>query len=315
MAFEDTTRPAIHTHTAALTELQAHTLRKVLAEENFEFDQKPYTLFTACKGKLNIAVYEKGPKAVIQGKGIEDFITFVLEPRVTGEAKFGYEDIHQPELFEPHFGIDESGKGDFFGPLVIAGVYVDKEIAKTFKSLGVQDSKNIKSDKKIRDLAASIRKSKTAQTVIVIGPDRYNALFTKIGNLNRLLAWGHARAIENLCELRPDCPRALSDKFANVQVLERSLMQNGKKIILDQRTKAESDYAVAAASILAREKFIDWLQAAGEKYDTLVPRGASALVHKTAIDLVKKHGPSILESMAKTHFKTAKEVLHAAAAD
>lgn len=299
----------LHTHTVPLSPGQADNLRKVLREQDYDFEEKPYMLFSARKNKLNIAVYEKGPKAVIQGKGIEEFITFVLEPEILGEAKLGYEEVHSPELFEPHFGVDESGKGDFFGPLVIAGVYVDGAIAKTFRDAGVQDSKAIGSDKRIRDLAAAIRKSGAPHSVVTVAPPRYNDLYRKIGNLNRLLAWGHARVIENLCEARPDCPRALSDKFADVRVLERSLMEKGKKIHLDQRTKAESDFAVAAASILAREKFIDWLADAEKSSGIKLPRGASAAVKAAARNLVETKGPEALENHAKTHFKTAGEVL------
>jgi len=299
----------LHSHTAPLTPAQAELLRKALKEQGYEFEEKPYMLFSAKKLNLHIAVYEKGPKAVIQGKGIEDFITFVLEPEILGEAKLGYEEVHSPELFEPHFGIDESGKGDFFGPLVIAGVYVDAPLARTFRDAGVQDSKAIGSDKRIRDLAAAIRKSRAPHSVVTVAPPRYNELYRKIGNLNRLLAWGHARIIENLCELRPDCPRALSDKFADVRVLERALMEKGRKIQLDQRTKAESDFAVAAASILAREKFIDWLEEAEKSSGIKLPRGASAAVKTAAKSLVEKLGPEALEHRAKTHFKTAAEIL------
>ena len=302
---------SLHTHTAPLTSGQAGKLRQVLEEQGYEFESKPYMLFSARKNKLNLAVYEKGPKVVIQGKGIEEFITFVLEPEILGEAKFGYEEVHSPELFEPHFGIDESGKGDFFGPLVIAGVYVDPGLARTFRDAGVQDSKAIGSDKKIRALAAAIRQSGAPNSVVTIAPPRYNDLYRKIGNLNRLLAWGHARVIENLCEVCPACPRALSDKFADVQVLERALMEKGKKIQLDQRTKAESDLAVAAASILAREKFIDWLAAAGKEAGIELPRGVSAAVKAAAGRIVEKSGPGGLESFAKTHFKTAAEIVAA----
>ena len=269
-------------------------------------------LFSARKEKLAIAVYEKGPKAVIQGKGIEDFITFVLEPEILNEAKLGYEEVLSPELFEPHFGIDESGKGDFFGPLVIAGVYIDAGLARTFREAGVQDSKAIGSDKRIRDLAGAIRKSGAPHSVVTVAPPRYNELYRNIGNLNRLLAWGHARVIENLCEARPDCPRSLSDKFADVRVLERALMEKGRKIHIDQRTKAESDFAVAAASILAREKFIDWLADAEKSAGIKLPRGASAAVRATARKLVETRGRDSLELLAKTHFKTAAEVLAAA---
>jgi len=297
------------TYTTALTPAQVELLREALVAQQFDFEPKPYTIFTARKGKLNVAVYEKGPKVVIQGKDLADFITFTLEPMVLGEAKFGYDEVYEPEKFEPHFGIDESGKGDFFGPLVIAGAYVDADIARALKDAGIQDSKNIGSDKRIRDLAALIRRTRTPQTVILIGPEKYNQLFAKFGNLNRLLAWGHARAIENLCELQPDCPRALSDKFADERLIQRALIDKGKLLKLEQRTKAESDYAVAAASILAREKFIDWLQRTGDELGVTIPRGASAQVKTIARQLIAARGPEILGTVAKTHFKTAAEVL------
>ena len=300
---------AITLYNTPLTPAQAAKLKLLLREEGYKFETRPYTLYFAQKDKLTVAVYEKGPKAVIQGRGTEDFVRFRLEPDILGEAKLGYEEVLNPEMFEPHFGIDESGKGDFFGPLVIAGVYVNRDLARQFQEIGITDSKRISSDKRIRDLAAAIRRSGAAQSVVTIGPDRYNALFLKIGNLNRLLAWGHARVIENLCALRPECPRALSDKFADVRVLQRALMEKGRNIVLDQRTKAESDYAVAAASILAREKFIDWLDAAGQRLGLPLPRGVSAPVKEAAKKIAETGGRDALATVAKMHFKTAAEVL------
>ena len=186
-------------YTAPLTTAQAAKLRKLLEEDNWEFEPKPYTLYYGRKGKVNVAVYEKGPKIVVQGKGTEEFVVFRLEPEILGEAKIGYEEVHAPEMFAPHFGIDESGKGDFFGPLVIAGAYIDKNIARAFMDAGIQDSKRISSDAKIRSLAELIRETPgVALSVVEITPIKYNELYEKIGNLNRLLAWGHARVIENL---------------------------------------------------------------------------------------------------------------------
>ncbi|MEI6562584.1 MAG: ribonuclease HIII [Verrucomicrobiota bacterium] len=296
-------------YTSPLTAAQAAKLRKLLEEEDWEFEPKPYTLYYGKKGKVNVAVYEKGPKVVVQGKGTEEFVTFRLEPEILGEAKIGYEEVHAPEMFAPHFGIDESGKGDFFGPLVIAGAYVDAQIARDFKQAGIQDSKKIGSDARIRSLAKMIRETPgVVLTVVEIPPLKYNALYEKIGNLNRLLAWGHARAIENLLEQRPDCPRALSDQFANPALIQRALMAKGQKIQLDQRTKAESDLAVAAASIIARERFIGWLERAGGKHGVTLHRGVSAQVKSVARELVASHGPGILREVAKTHFKTAQEL-------
>jgi ribonuclease HIII len=299
-------------YTAQLTSGQAAKLEELLRRDGFEFQPKPYTLFFGQKNKLSVAVYENkkhGPKLVVQGKGTGEFVQFQLEPEVLGEARIGYEEVHSPEMFSPHFGIDESGKGDFFGPLVIAGVYTDRGIARRFMEAGIQDSKRIGSDKRIRDLAQVIKTTPGAvHNVVEIGPIKYNELIVKFRNLNALLAWGHARTIENLLAARPDCPRALSDQFANPRVIQKALMTEGKKIELQQRTKAESDLAVAAASILARERFIDWFEKTGRRFQTKIPRGVSASVKQLARELVAEHGPQILRELTKTHFKTASEI-------
>ncbi len=310
MPYKPPAAPAPKTiHTCPLTAGQAQALRAILEQRGWKFEPRPYTLYFAQGDKLTAAVYEKGPKLVLQGKGTEEFIQFTLEPEILGEAKLGYEEVVDPTMFEPHFGIDESGKGDFFGPLVIAGAYVDPQIARSFLKAGIQDSKRIGSDKRIRELAEMIRSTPgTVASVVTIGPERYNQLYAKFGNLNRLLAWGHARVIENLTELRPDCPRALSDQFANPQLIQKALLEGGRKIQLDQRTKAESDLAVAAASILAREAFINWLHKTGATFQKTLPRGASPAVKATARELAAAHGPAVLERLAKIHFKTASEV-------
>jgi len=299
----------MNSYTHPLTDDQVAKLRAVLEELGYEFSPKPYTIFFAQKNKLAVAVYEKGPKVLVQGKGVEEFVQFELEPKVLGEAKLGYEEVHSPEMFEPHFGIDESGKGDFFGPLVIAGVYVDKKIARELIDAGVQDSKRIGSDARIRSLADTIRKTTMGLTdKVLIGPAAYNKLYGDFGNLNSLLGWGHARTIENLLEKKPGCPRSLSDQFADARVINRALLSHGQKIQVDQRTKAESDIAVAAASILAREAFIDWLEKRGKELGVRLDRGVSAGVKETARKLAEKHGPGILREVAKVHFKTAHEI-------
>ncbi len=300
---------AMTSYTHGLTTEQAAKLRNLLRDLGFEFGERPYTLFFAQKNKLSVAVYEKGPKLLLQGKGIEEFVQFELEPKILEEAKLGYEEVHSPEMFEPHFGIDESGKGDFFGPLVIAGVYVDRESARKFLDAGIQDSKRIGSDKRIRDLANIIRSTPGAiGDTVTIGADRYNDLYEKFGNLNSLLGWGHARVIENLLARKPDCPRALSDKFADASVIEKALLKHGQKIRLEQRTKAESDLAVAAASILAREAFIDWLERQGKAIGLKLGRGVSSEVKETARKVVEGGGPEALRKVAKLHFRTAHEV-------
>lgn len=300
-------------HTAPLTPAQAATLRKILADKGFDFEDKPHALFSARKGKLNVTVYEKGPKVLVQGKDTADFVSFTLEPEVLGEARLGYEDIQDPQMFEPHFGIDESGKGDFFGPLVIAGVFTDAAIARKLLDAGVMDSKRVTSSARIRKLAAIIRDTPgCASEVVSIGPERYNEMYASFKNLNRLLAWGHARVIEKLAASRPDCPRALSDQFARPDVLQRALRNKGLTLHLEQRTKGESDIAVAAASILARERFVDWMEKTSAAGGVELPFGASAAVVRAGRELIARHGREALGKAAKLHFRTTAAVLGSA---
>ncbi|MEM1085448.1 MAG: ribonuclease HIII [Verrucomicrobiota bacterium] len=306
----------ITSHTVVLSADQAEKLRGILERDGFEFGDKPYTLFAAKKGKLNVSVYEKGPKVLVQGKETEDFVKFTLEPEVIGEARLGYEEVHQPDMFEPHFGIDESGKGDFFGPLVIAGAYTDATIARALMDLGIMDSKRITSAKRIRELSEKIRSVPgIAHAVVAIGPERYNEMHTSFGNLNRLLAWGHARVIARLAEQRPDCPRALSDQFARADVLARALKKEQVDIELEQRTKGEADIAVAAASILARERFIDWIDKTSAAGGIELPLGASDAVVQAGQQLVERHGAASLAKVGKLHFRTSGRILGHSSSD
>jgi len=298
----------MNSYTHPLTKEQATKLRALLEELGFEFSPKQWTIFFAQKNKLSVAVYEKGPKVLVQGRGVEEFVQFELEPKILGEAKLGYEEVHSPEMFQPHFGVDESGKGDFFGPLVIAGVYVDPGIARKFLDDGVVDSKRIGSDARIRTLADMIRKSSLGLVeTVLIGPAKYNELYEKFGNLNRLLGWGHARVIENLLARKPGCLRSLSDQFADAGVIRASLLKHGRKIAIEQRPRAESDIAVAAASIVAREAFINWLDRKSKELGLRLQRGVSPGVKESARKLVEMNGPGALREVAKVHFRTAHE--------
>lgn len=301
--------PPITTYTKPLTAEQVARLKSVLQEGCYTFEAKPYCLYAASKNKLNVLVYEKGPKVLVQGKETQEFVTNVLEPLILGVAELGYEEVHHPEMYEPHIGVDESGKGDFFGPLVIAGVYVDADVARKLRDVGAVDSKKISSDAKISQLAAAIRAVPGLRwEVVQINPTKYNELYSKFGNLNRLLAWGHATAIESLLDKVPDCPRALSDQFANPAVLQKALRTKGRQIELVQRTKAESDPAVAAASILARDVFVKWLDQNSSRYEIDLPKGVSSVVKENARKIFDKAGVEGLGTVAKMHFKTTNEV-------
>ena len=298
----------MNSYSHPLTQEQVTKLRALLEELGFEFSPKEWTIFFAQKNKLSVAVYEKGPKVLVQGRNVQEFVQFELEPKILGEAKLGYEEVHSPEMFEPHLGVDESGKGDFFGPLVIAGVYVDRGIARKLLDVGVVDSKRIGSDTRIRALAEIIRKSSLGLVeTVLIGPAKYNELYEKFGNLNLLLGWGHARVIENLLAKKPACPRSLSDQFADARVINASLLKHGRKITIEQRPRAESDIAVAAASIIAREAFINWLERKSKELGLRLDRGVSPSVKESARKLVELSGAGALREVAKVHFRTAHE--------
>jgi ribonuclease HIII len=204
-------------------------------------------------------------------------------------------------------GIDESGKGDYFGPLVIAAVFVDATTQGELRLMEVRDSKKI-SDGRVLEMAPDI-KTICPHSVIAIGPQKYNELYAKIKNLNRLLAWGHAKALENLLERGVTCERAISDQFGDERLILNVLQEKGQKITLEQRPRAESDLAVAAASILARAEFLIRLKRLSSEVGTTLPKGASPAVELAAKMVVKKHGQDRLGTIAKLHFKTTKAVL------
>ena len=204
-----------------------------------------------------------------------------------------------------HIGTDESGKGDFFGPLVIAGVMVDEKNAKYFLDLGIKDSKKL-SDKKMLSLAVEIKKN-APHSIIAISNPKYNELYNSMKNLNKLLAWGHERAIENILE-NFSCGYALSDKFGDESLIKNALMKNGRNIKLEQMCKAESDIAVAAASVLARATFVEKIQSMEENYGIKFQKGCSNLVKDNAKIFIEKYGIKRLKEVCKTHFKTYNEL-------
>jgi ribonuclease HIII len=207
-------------------------------------------------------------------------------------------------MFSERIGVDESGKGDFFGPLVIAACYVGSEEAPQLE--GVKDCKKI-TDKKVIELAVYIKEI-CPHSIVAIGPVKYNELYKKFANLNRLLEWGHARAIENVLEKR-FCPLVISDQFANPEGLRKALFQKGRQVELISRVRAEEDIAVAAASILARAEFLRRLKVLEEEFHLELPKGAGPKVLEAGKKFVHQYGPLELNRVAKMHFRTAQEVL------
>lgn len=299
-------------YTIEITETEARALKKKLQERaGFEEAEREYAAFCFTGAKVNVAYYAKRGKLVVQGSGADEFLEFVLliDP-ATGVSAAKKSKSGSKVDATPHFGVDESGKGDYFGPLVIAGVYSDERTADALVKLGCKDSKAIPDDKKIASIAAKIIATPgIAYEVVCIGPKRYNELYTEFGNLNRLLAWGHARVIAALHEKVPSCTRALSDQFANEWVLKTALGKRRVPVQLEQRTKAESDVAVAAASILARARFVKWMNDTAAAAGCDMPLGCAGHVTKAARAFVAKHGQERLADVAKLHFKTTAKVL------
>lgn len=274
-------------------------LHKDLIEQGFEITSPPYTYFTAKKRGISLTFYQSG-KLVVQGREKSAFVEFYLEPEIL--QSFSSDSILD---FTPHIGIDESGKGDFFGPLCVAGIYGDDKTVVELKKIGVKDSKSL-SDQAIGILSAKIR-GICPYHVLRIYPNKYNELYGKFKNLNRFLAWGHAATIEQMVK-KTSCRSVVIDQFAAEHVVEKAL-QGKVEVNLTQRHRAEEDVVVAAASILARHAFLEGLKRLGEEIGVELPKGASSQVIATGKRLVIKYGAEVLAKVGKTHFKTFEQVM------
>ncbi len=207
----------------------------------------------------------------------------------------------------PRIGLDESGKGDYFGPLVIGAVFVNEQTEDRLIALGVRDSKLL-TDNRMLVMAEEI-KALCPHFVVPIEPKRYNELYAKVANLNRLLAWGHAWTLENMLEKVP-CDLAVVDKFGDESYLRKVLREKGRQITVVQQTRAEEDAAVAAASILARARFVQQMEQLSKRVGKTLPKGSSdPLIVTVGRELVVKHGKDILVEIAKLHFKTTEVIL------
>jgi ribonuclease HIII len=257
---------------------------------------------------VNVLVYygKKGNKILLQGNKESKFYQEISKHvnHILLNSSLQKDESDEPSAY---IGVDESGKGDFFGPLIIAGFYFDSEIKNDLQSLGVQDSKNL-SDLRVAEIAKEIKERyKDRFSIVQINPPKYNELYAKIKNLNSLLAWGHSRCIENILN-RHKVPLAICDQFGNEKYILNALMKEGKQIELIQTTRAERFLGVAAASILARNAFIEWIKKTENELGVKIPKGASPQVKEVARMLIEKFGRDYLVNYVKAHFKTMKEI-------
>jgi len=281
----------------------AEKLQNDLLEQGFALSTPPYTVFSAQKKGVSCTLYSSG-KLSVQGKDKDAFISFYLEPEVLGKLSYTYPLADMD--FTPRIGIDEAGKGDFFGPLCIAGVQAGDDAIKELAALQVKDSKKM-SDERVLSLSKKIR-STFPCSIVRIFPKKYNELYGTFHNLNHLLAWGHATAIEELVE-KTKCNKAIIDQFAGESLVINALKRKSLSLHLTQRHGGEADLVVAAASILARAAFLEGLEQLSEQIGASLPKGASQKVVETGRKLVDKFGKEILGTVAKLHFKTAADIL------
>lgn len=295
----------VTSYTVKLTGEQADKLKKGLEKKGYAFKAVAHAHFGASLANVSICLYKSG-KLLIQGKDTSDFVQFFLEPEILQEIRFGYEDILDGFQGE-RIGVDESGKGDYFGPVVVAGVFLDAESEKKLRDLKVRDSKKI-SDRRIKELRTIIRRE-CRYSVVAIGPERYNQLYTTMGNLNRILAWGHARVIENILT-KTSCRKAILDQFGKKDLVLNALMKKGRSIEIEQKVRGESDLAVAAASVLARGEFVLRLKKLSDEIGVKLPLGNKKdLVIAAGRSVIKKAGMEALVRVGKIHFKTTREIL------
>ncbi len=314
--FNDEPEPPkkLASYTVKLDDAQMDKLRAICVARGWTPFEVAYTRFAfkADHIKVNVTAYTSG-KVVVAGKGTEDFVRDVIEPEVTGAAKLGYDEVLHPEWFESHAGLDESGKGDFFGPVVAATVIADKSAIEAWRKAGVQDSKKI-TESRILELDRVIRQTPGAVvSSFKLGMPKYNELMAKPrANLNLLLAWEHAIALTEALGRKP-VKWGLLDQFTEQPLVQRELKKKGiEGFELKMRTKAEEDPVVAAASVVARAEFVREMAQLSRKFGAKLQKGAGPLVKEQANEIIQKFGARALGEFAKLHFRTAYEVVSAA---
>jgi len=294
-----------NTFVATVDTRLANQMIEDLKQQEFELASPPppYTIFSAKKKGVSCTLYQSG-KLMVQGKDKNQFIEFYLEPTILKKFTYTYGNLDIDT--EGRIGIDESGKGDFFGPLCVAGVYAHGDDILKLKEMGVKDSKAL-NDGTIVKIAYKIRQNFTHH-IVKINPLKYNELIKQFGNLNKLLAWGHATAIEQLAE-HTKCKRVIIDQFADEHVVLTALKRKKLSLNLTQRHRAEEDIVVAAASILARCAFVESLEKFEKEYGQRFPKGASKQTIAAGREFIRTHGREKLGLVGKLHFKTLDSIL------
>lgn len=302
----------LSTYTIKLDDAQMEKLRASVGRRGWQPFEVAYARFAFKGPDVNVTAYESG-KVVVAGKGTEEFVTMTIESEVTQVAKLGYDEVLHPDWFEAHAGLDESGKGDFFGPVIAATVIGQKSMIETWRQAGVQDSKRVTESQilKFDDLIRGTH-GVVVKTCFCSMP-KYNELMARPrANLNLLLAWLHGTALTQALAERP-VPWGLLDQFTEQPLVQRELTKKGvKDFELKMRTKAEEDPVVAAASVVARAAYVREMQKLSQRFGAKLQKGAGPLVKVQAAEIIGRFGAKGLGDFAKLHFRTAYEVVKAA---
>jgi ribonuclease HIII len=283
---------------------QVPLLKRCLENLDFVCEEKNSVLIAKNQG-IRITVY-KTNKVLFQGAETDKWVVKLAAQGFIEKTPL-LKSAGLPQGYSgPRIGSDESGKGDYFGPLVTVAAFVDSESESRLRDIGVRDSKEL-SDKAIKVMAADI-KSLVTWKIVTVGPERYNELYDKMKNLNKLLGWSHARALEDVLNVK-ECNLAITDQFGDEKFVRDSLMTKGREINLIQMPRAESDIAVASASIIAREAYLTGLESLSREMgiDDL-PKGASSKVIDKGIEIATKYGFDKLRYVAKLHFRTTIQI-------
>ncbi len=266
-----------------------------------------FDLLYSARKKAFSFTFKKGSEnfAGVIAKSLESLDMKVTTPTVSSQ---------QIESFEHKYsswtGSDESGKGDFFGPLVTAVFHCSKDIAKVLNAIGVTDSKAL-NDRKIVELAKQLYKAYPERiNCIVLRPERYNTLYADMvkqgKKLNEMLDWLHTKTIEPMLSDK-SIEGMIIDQYSKSGQLRNKLSKLFKNDIII-RPKAETDPAVAAASIIARYQFINAIEMMGRTYKMKFPKGASSPVISAAKIFVRDYDKDSLSKVAKIHFKTMEKL-------
>ncbi|MCA9527379.1 MAG: ribonuclease HIII [Myxococcales bacterium] len=292
------------TFTLKLPAADAPAIRAFLAEHDFEFAEAPHAFWTA-RGPEVIATFYQSGKLLLQGKEADTWRGLLGD--VTADARPYHRALQQHPKPPPAcwIGSDEAGKGDYFGPMVVAGVAVQRERLELLHALGIDDSKAI-ADARLPEMEQAILALGPTQ-VIVITPPRYNALHAQMGSVNRMLAWAHGKVIEGLLEAT-DADWVLIDRFAEEAVIRRGLGPLGREARVAMRPRAEEDPAVAAASILARCAYLRGLKSLSRRFGVHLHPGAGAPTLASGREFLARHGRAALDEVAKVHFATTEQI-------